>query len=39
LLLGFAGFSKPVIRRGIRELGVVVRRCLGRREVPCGCLG
>ena len=28
LLLGFAGFSKPVIRKGIRELGVVVRRSI-----------
>ena len=28
LLLGFAGFSKAEIRRGIRELGAVVRRGL-----------
>jgi GntR family transcriptional regulator/MocR family aminotransferase len=31
LLLGFAGFSQPVIRKGLRELGGVVRRCLGMR--------
>ena len=28
LLLGFAGFSKPVIRKGIRELSLIVKRCL-----------
>jgi GntR family transcriptional regulator/MocR family aminotransferase len=29
LLLGFAGFSQAVIRKGLRELGAVVRQCLG----------
>jgi GntR family transcriptional regulator/MocR family aminotransferase len=36
LLLGFAGFTKAVIRKGIRELGGVVRRCIGMRGRACG---
>ena len=33
LLLGFAGFSKPVIRKGIRELSLIVKRCLRTARV------
>ena len=36
LLLGFAGFRQPVIREGIRELGVVVRRCCLQAGVSRG---
>lgn len=31
LLLGFAGFTQPVIRKGLRELGAVVRQCVAMR--------
>ena len=33
LLLGFAGFPKPVIRKGIRELSLLVKRCLRTARV------
>jgi GntR family transcriptional regulator/MocR family aminotransferase len=33
LLLGFAGFRRPVIRKGIRELSEIVKRCCNGRQI------